>query len=76
VILQPSIHLLERVPCSEKLLKQFILGLGGKVLPSRLASQLRGQRAEPFLGTSAEASGSNLLESFAAGYQPRRELVS
>lgn len=76
MILRPSVRLPEQVPCSEKLLKQFDLGLGGTALPSRLASQLRGQRAEPFLGTSAEASGSDLLGSFVAGYQPRRELVS
>ena len=76
VILQPSVRLPQRVPCSGSLLKQCDLGLGGTAVLSHLASQLLGQRAVPFLGTSAEASGSDLLGSFAAGSHPESELVS
>jgi hypothetical protein len=70
------VRLPQRAACSGSLLKPFDLGLGGTAVLSHLASQLRGRRAEPFLGTSAGAFGSDWLGSFAAGCHPGRELAS
>jgi len=76
VFLKQFVCLLPPALCSGLLLKQFVLGLGGTAVLSLLALQLRGQLAEPFLGISAGASGSNLLGSFAASCLPELELMS